>query len=323
MDTTILKRGILLLILFLCLQSCKSQYTVAVNVGSIENKNLKAKIDGNTRKLLTEINKAFEHKTFPILTGIEMSEKAKKTVKELWATSRFRTQESEIYEDILNLNREGMELRNIRLYFSEADTTARNQEGIIVYTTDGEIDDFYLSIGLVQYGNVMAEGKDIDDLRHRENILRIIENLRTSYNRKDFNFLMKIYSDDIVLPQNKTNSQIKENLLKETPRMKLVYLKQNKSEYMTKMQKIFTSNDYINIKFHELKVVQHNKTPNYYCVSFKQQWSTNKYTDENYVFFLINFSKHDAPEIPISTIQPRFVNGKEIDKRELFNINSF
>lgn len=315
MDTTVLKRGISFLLFLLCLQSCKSQYAVIVDVGGIENKSLKTKIDGNAHKLLTEINQAFVHKTVPTLTGIVMNEEAKSTFFALWETSPFRAQEGEIYDDILSLNKGGMELRNIRLFVANADSTYKNQEGVIVFTKNGDIDDFYFSIGTGRYKKVMAEGKDITDLKYRETILRFIENLRTSYNRKDLVFLHNVFLD---ANQLNTEDQRKDNF-----KEKKVYLKQIKSDYISKIQQIFAANDYLNIKFDELKVVRHGKYPDFYGVTFKQQWNTIKYTDENFVFFLIDFRKQDAPEILISTIQPRFVNGKEIDKRELFNITSF
>lgn len=168
-----------------------------------------------------------------------------------------------------------------------------------------------------------SQYRGVTDLKNRESILQFVENLRTSYIRKDLDFLKKMYSDDAQIPKNEINRQVRENLTKVTPDEKLVYAKYFKADYLSKMQQIFATKDSINMKFDELKVVQHNKNPNYYAITFKQQWSTTKYTDENYVFFLIDFRKHDAPEILISTLQPRFVNGKEIDKRELFNITSF
>ncbi len=327
MNTTVLKKPVLLAILLFAVFCCFGQFKTVVDVGSIENKTVKAKIDENVSKLLSAINLAFANKTAPSLTGIEMSDDAKSVVFALWETSPFRSQEDEIYEDILNLNGgAGMELRNIKLFMANADSANRNQEGVIVFTKTGTIDNFYLSIGTGRYKQVMAEGKDVADLRCRETILNFVENFRTSYNRKDLDFLKKVFSDDALIITGKV---IKEkvsdsnSLMQRLPTERIVYTKQTKSEYMTKMQQIFAANSYLNIKFDSLKVVRHGKYPNYYGVTIKQYWNSSKYSDVGYVFLLIDFRDEDHPIIHVRTSQPDKVNGRELAKSEIFNPYSF
>jgi hypothetical protein len=326
MDTTFLKKPVLLTILLFNVFCSFGQFKTVVDVGSIENKTVKAKIDENVSKLLSEINMAFTNKRVPSLVGIQMSDEAKSAVLALWETSPFRSQEDEIYKDILNLSNGGMELRNIRLFMANADSTHRNQEGVIVFTKAGVIDNFYLSIGTNQYEKVMAEGKDITDMRRRETILNFVENFRTSYNRKDLDFLKKVFSNDALIITGKV---IKEkvsdsnSLMQSLSKEKIVYVKQTKSEYMTKMQQIFAANSYLNIKFDELKVVRHGKYPNYYGITIKQYWNSSKYSDVGYVFLLIDFSDEDNPIIHVRTWQPEKVNDRELAKGEIFNTGSF
>ncbi len=326
MDTTVLKKPVLLTILLFNVFCSFGQFKTVVDVGSIENKTLKAKIDKNVSNLLSEINLAFTNKTVPSLAGIEMSDSAKSAVLALWETSPFRSGEDEIYEDILNLKSGGMELRNIMLFMTNADSTHRNQEGVIVFTKTGVIDNFYLSIGTSQYEKVMAEGKDITDMRRRETILNFVENFRTSYNRKDLDFLKKVFSNDALIITGKV---IKEKVsdsnstMQSLSKEKIVYVKQTKSEYMTKMQQIFAANSYLNIKFDDLKVVRHDKYPNYYGVTIKQYWNSSKYSDVGYVFLLIDFSDEENPIIHVRTWQPEMVNGRELAKGEIFNTGSF
>jgi RPA family protein len=326
MDTTVFKKPVLLVILLFNVFYCFSQFKTVVDVGSIENKTVKAKIDGNVSKLLSEFNMAFTNKTVPSLAAIEMSDEAKSAVLAIWETSPFRSQEDEIYENILNLNGGGMELRNIRLFMSNADSANKNQEGVFVLTKTGTIDNFYLSIGTGRYNQVMADGKDVADMRCRESILNFVENFRTSYNRKDLDFLKKVFSEDALIITGKV---IKENvsdgnsLMQRLPKERIVYVKQKKSEYMTKMKNIFEANSYLNIKFEELKVVRHGKYPNYYGVTLKQYWNSSKYNDVGYVFLLIDFRDEEHMLIHVRTWQPSMVNDRELTKGEIFNIGSF
>ena len=326
MNTTITRKSIFLLLFLFIVSSSFAQFAVVVDVSSLYDAQLKQKVDENVSKLLSEINSAFTANSVPNLTAIDMSDDAKSNILALWETSHFRTQETEYYNDILNLRSGGMELREIRLYVEQASETEKNQEGVIVFTKNGTIDNFYLAIGNNIRGTVMAEGKDVEDLRRRETIINFVRNFPYSYNRKDLDFLQKVFSDDALIITGKVikrkisdGDNFTQNLSQET----ITYVKQTKSEYLTKMKQIFAANEYLNIKFDELKVVCHNKYPDYYGVTIKQHWNSSKYSDIGYVFLLIDFSDEDNPIIHVRTWQPDKVNGRELAENEIFNIGTF
>jgi len=325
MDTVIVKKLILFILLIFVIPNGFSQFATIVDIGGIDNNSLKTRMDNNASKLLTEINAAFVKGAVPSLTGIEMTTDAKSSVLAIWETSPFRCKETEIIDAILNLHSGDMELRNIRLYMKEADSTDRNQEGVLVFTKSGVIDNLYLAIENKQWKKVMEEGNGVADLRRREIILNFVENFRTSYNRKDTTFLNKVFSKDALIITGKviTVKRTDQDLINNLPKEKIIYVRQSKLEYISKMKQIFAANDYLNIKFDELKVVQHQKLPDYYGVTIKQYWNSTLYKDIGYVFLLIDFSDEENPLIHIRTWQPSMVGDREIAKSEVFNIGSF
>lgn len=326
METAIIKRVILFALLLFAMHNSYAQFTTIVDIGSIDDKTIKAKMDENAGKLLTEINTAFANGTVPSLAGIDMTTDAKSAVLAIWETSPFRCKETELIDDILKLHSGEMELRNIRIYMKEADSSDKNQEGVLVFTKAGTIDNLYLAIENKQWKKVMAEGNGVTDLRRREIILNFVENFRTAYNRKDIKFLKDVFSDDALIITGKVikvKAMDGDYMSQNIPQEKIVYNRQTKSEYMTSMQRIFNANSYINIKFEELQVVQHKKYPDYYGVTIKQYWNTTRYSDVGYVFLLIDFTNEEAPLIHVRTWQPNMINGREIAKSEVFNIGSF
>jgi hypothetical protein len=326
MDTVIIKRLILFALLVFGIHNGYSQFATIVDIGSIDDNSIKMRMDENASKLLSEINNAFVKGTVPSLAGIEMTADAKSAVLAIWETSSFRCKETEIIDDILKLHSGDMELRNIRLYMKEADSSDRNQEGVLVFTKAGIIDNLYFAIETKQWKKVMEEGNSVADLRRREIILNFVENFRTAYNRKDTSFLSKVFSEDALIITGrviKVTASDGDYMSKNIPQEKIVYNRQTKSEYLTSMRRIFAANSYINIKFEELQVVQHKKYPDYYGVTIKQYWNTTRYSDVGYVFLLIDFSNEDNPLIHVRTWQPNMINGREISKSEVFNIGSF
>ena len=315
MDTVIVKRVILFAGCLLTGHQGFTQLNAIVNIGSIDDNTIKTIMDENAGKLLTEINSAFINATVPSLAGINMTPNAKSAVLAIWETSQFRCMETEIIDDIFKFHSGDMQLRNIPLYIKEADSSGKNQEGVLVFTKTGTIDNFFFAIGNKQWEKVMKKGKGFTDLTRREIILDFVENFRTAYNRKDIDFLRSIFSinrleitDKIIKDKDLAGDDRSQNF----PKEKIIYNRHAKSEYMASMQRIFVSNSYINIKFKELKVVQH-----------KQLWSTSRYYDAGYIFLLIDLEEKDSPKILISTWQPGKINGKKIHKSEVFNISSF
>jgi hypothetical protein len=303
-----------------------SQFATIVDIGSVDDKTVKTRMDENAGKLLTVINTSFANGTVPSLAGIDMTPDAKSAVLAIWETSPFRCKETEIIDDILKLHSGEMELRNIRLYMKEADSSDKNQEGVLVFTKAGTIDNLYLAIENKQWKKVMSEGNGVTDLRRREIIVNFVENFRTAYNRKDVAFLKNVFSEDALIITGKV-IKVKvtdgDYMSQNFPKEKIIYNRQTKSEYMASMQRIFANNSYINIKFEELQVVQHKKYPDYYGVTIKQYWNTTKYSDVGYVFLLIDFTNEENPLIHVRTWQPSMINGREITKSEVFNIGSF
>lgn len=326
MDTIDVKKIILLILLIFAMQKGYSQFSTIVDIGSVNDAKIKAKMDLNSGKLLTEINNAFIKGTVPSLTGIEMTDEAKSAVLSLWETSPFRCKETEIIDDILRLQSGKMELRNINLYIKEADSLERNQEGVILFTKTGIIENFYLTIEKAQWKKVMEEGNGVTDLRRREIILNIVENFRTAYNRKDLDFLQKIFSEDALIivgnvikvkPINKDLTNVN------VPQEKVIYSKLKKTEYLTSLKENFKKNKYINIKFEEVEVAQHKKYTDYYGITVKQFYNSSNYNDIGYVFILIDFSNEELPLIHVRTWQPSIVDGKEFPRDQVFNIGSF
>ena len=106
---------------------------------------------------------------------------------------------------------------------------------------------------------------------------------------------------------------------------KVVYIKQSKQEYITNLTRVFKNTKYINVKFDEIEVVQHPKYDDVYGVTLKQYWHTSGYSDEGYLFLMIDFRDADNPLIQVRTWQPyKNAEGQVVTKREdVFHLGSF
>ena len=173
----------------------------------------------------------------------------------------------------------------------------------------------------------MAEKSSDLDYARRQIIVDFVENFRTAYNRKDLPMLTSVFSDKALIITGKV---VKEKPGSDLTRLTLnnnrvVYIKQTKQEYLNNLQRVFKNTKYINVKFEDIEVVQHPKYDDVYGVTLKQFWHTDRYSDEGYLFLMIDFRDADKPLIQVRTWQPyKNAEGQVVTKREdVYHLGSF
>ena len=82
----------------------------------------------------------------------------------------------------------------------------------------------------------MNAGKDDIDNANRETILNFVENFRTSYNRKDIDYINTVFSDQALI----IVGRVIENTGEESAYQQQVeYLQFTKGEYIERLEKLF------------------------------------------------------------------------------------
>lgn len=325
MDTSLLK-GLLLGLLLCFYISGHAQYLTKVVITDVNDKNLQSLMSNNATKLMTEINLAFFENRSLKLDNNTVSSLALNSILAMWEMSAFRCYETNIIEKGIS-QKGGFEVRNIPVFIKEAPEGENYEEVVLVFKNDGLIDNLYISIGTNRIKEILKEANNVTDFRRRQIVLDFVENFRTAYNRKDIDFIEKVFSDDaliitgsVIKTQARTTDMLTANLSSE----KIQYTRRTKAEYVNSLKNVFKANNYINVKFEEVEVSQHTKYPEIYGVTVKQYWNTTKYSDVGYVFLMIDFKDENNPIIHVRTWQPdKYADGTKLDKDDVFSLGSF
>ena len=233
----------------------------------------------------------------------------------------------------MNLNcrclktKDGYQVRGIPVDMVEADEEEARQELTISFDPQGLITNVAIAIEMNRYEELMAAKESELDYARRQIIVDFIENFRTAYNRKDNAMLNSVFSDKALII---TGRVVKEKPNSDMTRMtltnnKVVYIKQTKQEYLTKLAQVFKTVKYINVKFSDIEITEHPKFDNIYGVTLRQLWKTNRYQDEGYLFLMIDFRDTDNPLIQVRTWQPyKDMAGNVVtQKKDVFHLGSF
>lgn len=302
--------------------TAKEPVQVVITWGN-QNNVLKETIERNVSNLLIDCNNAEELGKKPSFNSETITSDARKRIMELWANSPMKCTAMELQGSCLTRPSGGYQLRNIPVTMTKAPENEQNQNIVINLTTDGKIDDIF--IPLTDYATVLNEKKEMEDLDVRLMVLDFVENFRTAYNRKDIKFLNTLFSDNAVIITGKAIKPIRntdsQNIFSAKAQFELQV--KTKKEYMESLKSIFKKNNFINVNFDDIIVVEHRNIPHVYGVTLKQDWKSSMYADKGYVFLLIDYRNEQEPVITVRTWQPDEYNGRPLQPGEIFQIGDF
>ena len=270
-------------------------------IGGIKDNLLEQKIEQNTSRLLLKINEAFSKGAeLPLFDQKVITPEGVEKITDLWKDSHFYCMSERIAENAVQKN-ETFQVRNIPFFFGNTDKF----DVVLEYSSDGRIDDFYIALEAHQYKSVLDATSVIDKTR-REIILNFLENLRTSYVKKDINYIEKLYSDKALIITGKilkaeqiSTDHVQNSLTKN----QIEYQVHTKSEYIARLKSVFSNISYLRLDFQNMEVLKHRKHPNFYGIKLRQTWETSNYKDDGLLFLLVQFKENEDPIIWVRTWQ--------------------
>ena len=326
-----MKRIVLFLLWVFSLQSVFAQeVTFTVNSG-LSDPVLQTSIERTVSGFLTALNRAYGQKATPDIAQIPMTDGARASVRMLWNNNPFRCDESEIVEPVIRTYDGGYQVRNIPLESVDEKGQPVYKEMVIDLDDTGRITRVNKAIEANLYRKIMQSGSQVSDLRQRQLILNYVEDFRTSYEKKDIDFLEMVFSDDALIITGKVVQRKKgERGIQMKP--EITYTKYSKQQYLDRLRShVFPNTKTIDVTFGTVEVVKHPSIEGYYGVRVRQGYksvfkSGAIYEDDGYLFMLWDFRDENRPQIHVRTWQPYWMDDAKtqtIPEDQLININSF
>lgn len=316
--------------IFIMLLAClalpsKAQQVSFIITDGLANQQLKARMEINISRFLTELSSAGAENRSLQLGGVRITDNAVHSLSLLWQNLHFFCVNSEIREHC-NTTVNGYQLRNIAIkvipVIEDYDGELDRQLTISLSRT-GEITGARMAMASHVYTNIIKNG-DAVDMARREEILKFVEDFRSHYDEKDIEALNQVFSDDALII---TGSVVmKRDNRGDSPQMRpeIVYRTQNKQQYLSRLKQTFRNNKYIKVTFSDPVVVRSKKNPNFFGVTLHQHWKSDRYEDDGYVFLLWEFHENDEPPIiHVRTWQPDKIADAPLPQDKIINILDF
>ena len=222
---------------------------------------------------------------------------------------------------LLSLPKGGFEVRGIRVQVGLGQTGGSPYQ-YLVFSLNGQglIDDVRFAMEQKYYEELAQQGEELRDFVQRQQIIQTVELFRTAYNRRDLEYIERIFSEDALIivgnvitqrPDLPSQDGRLENSL--LGQQRIEFIRRSKGEYIDALRSVFTKNDFLRVEFDSLRVVRDMQDEALYGISLKQQWQSSTYADTGYVFLLMDFVDPDQPLIHVRSWQPeRFEDGSMI-----------
>ena len=141
------------------------------------------------------------------------------------------------------------------------------------------------------------------DAKRRHTILNYCEHFRTAYTTKDIDFLRQVFNDKALIIVGNVVKPIA-NDGKCQAENRVTFAIHSKRDYLNRLAKVFAANQKIDVRFSGFRIMRHPTMDGIYGVTLRQQYKSDRYSDDGYLFLLWDFRDKSMPLIHVRTWQP-------------------
>ncbi|MDY0016916.1 MAG: hypothetical protein RBS89_03675 [Candidatus Delongbacteria bacterium] len=198
-------------------------------------------------------------------------------------------------------------VRSVPMSFSFPRNDTKFTENVVfTFNKDNLIDAITFSLSDRAASDIINKPESFGTDEDKIQLIQFMELYKTAYCLKQINYIESIFADNALIivgrmlrPDEKIGEM--DGMFETGKRVK--YDKMGKKEYINRLKMAFNSNEFININFEENTVEKKNKQK-IYSLEIKQFYNSTNYSDEGYLFLLMDLRNIKEPKIYVRAWQP-------------------
>ena len=196
--------------------------------------------------------------------------------------------------------------RSLPIRFSFSNNNRQFVENItFTFNEDKKID--CLAFGLDEKASYDILHHPAWDEYARKILIEFLENYKTAYSLKRWDYLNQVFDDNAVIIVGKvvekptTNT---EKLNEYTNNRFVTQTRLSKETYMQNLKRCFDSNEFINIRFAENDIYKAGRGGEIYGIQIKQDYYSSNYGDTGYLWLMVDLNDPKQPVIKVRIWNP-------------------
>ncbi len=195
--------------------------------------------------------------------------------------------------------------RGVQMSFSFKNGVRKQFVEDIVFTfnADGKIEALAFGLGKTAEDDILNKGWWKENVRAA--IMEFLENYKTAYALKRLDYIEGVFDKDAIII---TGTVVKRpsNVMDEGKSLSLtddqiVYKTHTKMGYITNLRRVFTQNEFINIRFSNNKVKKMGVGGETFGIQIAQDYYSSRYGDKGYLFLMVDLNNPQQPVIKVRT----------------------
>ena len=199
-------------------------------------------------------------------------------------------------------------VRSIPMRFRFPNNNFETNENIVfTFNNKGKIDALSLALSTTAIRDIMGKPEQFASLSEKLQLLQFMEYYKTAYCLKRMDYIKQIFADNALIIVGKVLKQGKPigEMYDRLGEKKVSYLRMKKKEYISHLELVFKSNEFINIQFEENKIKRLGGKDKIYGIQIKQNYYSTNYADQGYLFLMLDLSDSQKPKIYVRSWQPQ------------------
>lgn len=175
------------------------------------------------------------------------------------------------------------------------------------FSPEKKIESVAFGLGGTARKDIFAQGEGAWSDSVKMVIVTFLENYKTAFALKRLDYIKSIFDENAYIIVGHKLEQLQKtggdaNGFSVVP--KYEYVQKSKEEYMDQLKRCFASNEYVNINFSDNDVQKAAYGGDTFGIQIKQDYYSEHYGDQGYLFLFVDLNDADKPVIKIRTWQP-------------------
>lgn len=199
------------------------------------------------------------------------------------------------------------------------------QELVLAYSADGVLIGARFAMEMERFDSIINSSNSLQDEFRRKQIINYLERFRTAYNRKDIDFIEQQFSEDALIITGTRIQSVRsddvplDNSLGQSEQFRLI--RQTKAEYIRRLRdEVFAVNAFINVEFSDIEIYRHEVYEEVYGINLVQRWDSSRYSDDGYLFLMIDYEDELRPKIYVRAWQREPFDDGRIIAMDMFTL---
>lgn len=191
--------------------------------------------------------------------------------------------------------------RSVPMVFSFRGNKRQFVENVVfIFDTEGKICDLSFSLDKETVQNIISQDSWTEEARII--LVSFLESYKTAYSLERLDYISSIFDDSALIITGRVLRNVKGP--NEYSNNRFVTLtRQNKTSYIRNLQRVFSSQEYINLQFSDCEVTKLGKGEQLFGIKIRQEYFSTTYSDTGYLFILVDLRDYRQPVIHVRTWQ--------------------